>query len=191
MTILTEHIDSILSLTEEESMKIEESFKTIHLSKGEFWIEQGKICKHIAFLVSGKLRTFYINELGNEITCFLLSKPGFITAYNSFLTNTPTIEHITTLEDSVMRVISKEELESLSAEIPKLHILRRMIAEHIYLSMEKRIALLQSHSAQERYQQIMQEYPDIILNYPLQHTASYLGITPQHLSRLRKQSKSS
>lgn len=186
MTILTEHIDSILSLKDEEIMKIEESFKTIHVSKGESWIKQGKICKHIAFLVSGKLRTFYIDALGNEVTCFLLSKPDFITAYNSFLTNTPTIEHIITLEDSVMRVISKEDLESLSAEIPKLQILRRMIAENIFLYMEKRIAMLQSHSAQERYEHMLTENPDIILNFPLQHTASYLGITPQHMSRLRK-----
>lgn len=186
MTILTEHIDSILSLTDEEIMKIEESFKIIHISKGESWIKQGKICKHIAFLVSGKLRTYYIDELGNEVTCFLLSKPDFITAYNSFLTNTPTIENIFALEDSAMRVISKEDLEHLSYEIPKLQILRRMIAENIFLCMEKRIAMLQSHSAQERYEQMLKENPDIILSFPLQHTASYLGITPQHLSRLRK-----
>jgi hypothetical protein len=90
------------------------------------------------------------------------------------------------LEDSVLRVISKEDLEYLSALIPKMHIFRRIIAENLFITMEKRVAMLQSQSAYERYEKMLKDNPDIILSVPLQYTASFLGITPQHLSRLRK-----
>jgi CRP-like cAMP-binding protein len=68
-----------------------------------------------------------------------------------------------------------------------MQVLRRVIAENLFITMERRIAMLQSQSAYERYENMLQENPDIILSVPLQYTASFLGITPQHLSRLRKE----
>ena len=64
---------------------------------------------------------------------------------------------------------------------------RRIIAENLFITMEKRIFMLQSQSAYERYEEMLKENPDILLSVPLQYTASFLGITPQHLSRLRKE----
>jgi CRISPR/Cas system-associated protein Csx1 len=86
-----------------------------------------------------------------------------------------------------LRVISKKDLEELSVRVPKIQIFRRVIAENLFIIMEKRIAMLQSQSAYERYERILKDNPDIILSVPLQYTASFLGITPQHLSRLRKE----
>jgi CRP-like cAMP-binding protein len=87
----------------------------------------------------------------------------------------------------VLRVITKKTLEDLSDQIPKIHVFRRIIAENLFITMEKRIAMLQSQSAHERYEKMLKENPEIILNVPLQYTASFLGVTPQHLSRLRKE----
>jgi CRP-like cAMP-binding protein len=103
------------------------------------------------------------------------------------LTNTPANENISALEDSVLRVISKKELEELCELVPKMQIFRRVIAENLFITMEKRIFMLQSQSAHERYENMLRNNPDIILNVPLQYTASFLGLTPQHLSRLRKE----
>jgi len=91
------------------------------------------------------------------------------------------------LEDSVLRVISKKDLEELCEQVSKMQIFRRVIAENLFITMEKRIFMLQSQSAHERYENMLKDNAEIILSVPLQYTASFLGITPQHLSRLRKE----
>ncbi|HBH49800.1 MAG TPA: Crp/Fnr family transcriptional regulator [Bacteroidales bacterium] len=188
MTKLTENISQIINLSEEEKAKVESAFKPICITKGNFWITEGKTCNHIAFVQIGKLRVFHIDDLGHEITCYFVSSNNFISSFTSFLTNTPTNENISAIEEATLLVISKSELEKLSGAIPKLHIWRRVIAENLFIMMEKRVSLLQSQTAHERYQKMLKENPDIILSVPLQYTASFLGITPQHLSRLRKES---
>ena len=186
MHSVSEHIHQIVSLNEEEKERIENAWKEIKLSKAELWVKQGSVCKEIGFVVSGKLRNYYFDDAGNELTCYFVTPDNFISAFTSFLTNTPTHENISALEDTVLKVISKKDLEELSELVPKLQIFRRVIAENLFITMEKRIAMLQSQSAHERYEKMLRENPDIILSVPLQYTASFLGITPQHLSRLRK-----
>lgn len=187
MTKLTEYINQIVSLTTDEADAIENAYAFKEIAKGDFWVKQGKICEQVAYVVKGKLRTFYIDDTGNEVTCYFVAEDNFISSFTSFLTNTPTQENISALEDTVLRVITKRKLEDLSEMIPKLHIFRRIIAENLFITMEKRIAMLQSLSAYERYENMLKESPDILLKVPLQYTASFLGITPQHLSRLRKE----
>lgn len=187
MTSLTENINQFVSLTKKERAIIEKAYGSLNIPKGELWLKQGKICDQVAFVVSGKLRNYYFDDAGNEITCYFVTANNFISSYTSFLTNTPANDNISALEDTVLKVISKKELEDLSDLIPKMHIFRRIIAENLFITMEKRIAMLQSQSAYERYEKMLKESSDIILSVPLQYTASFLGITPQHLSRLRKE----
>jgi CRP-like cAMP-binding protein len=187
MTTLTENINQIVNLTLDEKIAIEKAFDTWSIAKGDLWVKQGKICDHVGFVVSGKLRNFYIDESGNEVTCYFVSPENFISSFTSFLTNTPANENISALEDSVLRVISKKDLEELCEKVPKMQIFRRVIAENLFITMEKRIFMLQSQSAHERYENMLKDNPEIILSVPLQYTASFLGITPQHLSRLRKE----
>jgi CRP-like cAMP-binding protein len=190
MINVSKSISLVISLTAEEERQIDEYFKPVKISKGNYWITEGKVCDQVAFLQSGKLRVFYNDDSGNEITCYFITPDTFVSSFTSFLTNTPTHENISAIEDSVLMVISKKEIEILSEEIPKIHIWRRVIAENLFITMEKRIAMLQSQSAHERYEKMLKDNPDIILSVPLQYTASFLGITPQHLSRLRKKCKS-
>jgi CRP-like cAMP-binding protein len=173
MTTLTEYINQIVSLTQEEISAIEKSFNTVEISKGQLFIAQGKVCDQVAFVVSGKLRNFYFDEAGNEVTCYFVTPNNFVSAFSSFLT--------------VLRTISKKDLEALCDLIPKLQIFRRVIVENLFIIMEKRIMMLQSQSAHERYEKMIKENPEILLSVPLQYTASFLGMTPQHLSRLRKE----
>jgi CRP-like cAMP-binding protein len=187
MTALTENINQIVNLTVEEVNLIEKAYNTIEISKGKLWIEQGKVCDQVGFVVSGKLRNFYFDEVGNEVTCYFVTADNFVSAFTSFLTNAPTHENISALEDTVLRTISKKELEALCDIVPNMQIFRRIIAENLFITMEKRIMMLQSQSAHERYEKMLIENPEILLSVPLQYTASFLGITPQHLSRLRKE----
>jgi CRP-like cAMP-binding protein len=187
MTALTDNINEIIRLTTDEKAVVEKAFVSMEISKGDLWVKRGRICDQVAFVVSGKLRNYYIDDAGNEVTCYFVTHDNFISSFTSFLTNTPANENIAALEDTALRVITKKDLEELSVAVPKMQVLRRVIAENLFITMERRIAMLQSQSACERYENMLQDNPDIILSVPLQYTASFLGITPQHLSRLRKE----
>lgn len=183
---LTDTIDQVVNLTKDERSSIEKYFTIKSLLKGELWIKAGQYCNHIAFITKGILRIFYNDQDGNEISCFFMSENNFISSYTSFLTLAPTKENIEAVEDVELLVISRENLEKLSKEVPKVEIWRRVIAENLFILLERRISMLQSKTAQERYENMIKENGDILLKVPLQYTASFLGVTPQHLSRLRK-----
>jgi CRP-like cAMP-binding protein len=190
MTTLTDYIHQIVPLVQDEKARIENAFVTKKMKKGDLWIQEGKICNKVAYLTSGKLRIFYFDETGNEITCYFVTSGSFFSSFTSFLTRTPTHENIEAMEESIIQEIDNTDLELLSDEIPKVHIWRRIVAENLFITMEKRIEMLQSQTAHERYDKMLKENPDLILSVPLQYTASFLGITPQHLSRLRKETMS-
>jgi len=187
MKTVSMHIHEVVPLDPTEMEHIEKAFREVRLAKGALWIRQGAICDKVAYMTRGSMRFFHIDGEGREVTCHFARPDEFISSFSSFLTDTPTSENISAIEDTVLRVISKRELEALSIIVPKMQIFRRMIAENLFIAMEKRIAMLQSRSAQERYETLVKESPEILLRVPLQYTASFLGITPQHLSRLRKE----
>lgn len=186
MKTVSMHIHQVVPLDPSEMEPVEKAFREVRLAKGELWIRQGAICDKVAYMTRGSMRFFHIDHEGREITCHFAQPDGFISSFSSFLTGTPTSENISAIEDTVLRVISKKDLEALSVAVPKMQVFRRIIAENLFIAMEKRIAMLQSRSAHERYEHLMRENPDVILRVPLQYTASFLGMTPQHLSRLRK-----
>lgn len=188
INMLSENINQMVRLTNDEKSCIENAFKSVRVTKDDLWVKEGEVCEQIAFVETGKLRVYYNEDTGNEVTCYFATPNNFISSYTSFLTNTPTTENIAALENSSLRSISKSGLEKLSEDIPKIHIWRRIVAENLFIYMEKRILMLQSQKAHERYEKLLKENPDILLNIPLKYTASFLGITPQHLSRLRKES---
>jgi CRP-like cAMP-binding protein len=187
MEDLLEQLGQVITLSATEIDLVKRFFKPVSLPKGGFWVNQGKVCDQVGFLRKGKLRVHYLEESGQEITCYFFSPGVFISSYTSFLTCTPAVESISALEPANLWVINKNDLELLSAQIPAMHIWRRVVAENLFIEMEKRVSKLQSKTAGERYDLLIKETPDIALTVPLQYTASFLGISPQHLSRLRKE----
>jgi CRP-like cAMP-binding protein len=179
-------IHEIVPLDDEEALAIDQYFEPLLLKKGALWIKEGQYCNEVVFVSKGTMRVFYHDENGNEITCFFVSENNFVSSYASFLTQTPTKENIETIDEAELYVLGREEMEDLSARFPKIQIFRRIIAENLYLLMERRIAMLQSQTAQARYEQMIKEDGELMQKIPLQYIASFLGITPQHLSRLRK-----
>jgi len=85
MTALTENINQIVRLTEDEIRAVEKAFGYLELSKGDLWIRQGKICDQVAFVIAGKLRNFYMDDAGNEVTCFFVTADDFISSFTKWL----------------------------------------------------------------------------------------------------------
>ncbi len=157
------------------------------LKKGEYFVQEGQKCSEVAFIESGVFRSFYLAPNGNEMTyCFRF--PGdMAAAYSAFITGNGSVEYIQALADAELLVIPKDQIDRLLANNPAwIHFLK-IIAEQQYLELEGRVFQLQRDSAQERYQNLIEDQPEYIQQISLQHLASYLGITQRHLSRIRKE----
>ncbi len=183
---LVSSIKQVIDLTNNEMKIIEKYFTPKSIKKNECWVKEGEYCNHIAFIKSGIVRVFYNDIEGKEISCFFMPANNFISSFTSFLTRMPTKENIQAIENVELLVINRSNLEKLSKELPKIQIWRRIMAENLFIIMERRIALLQHQTAQERYETMIKENGELMLKVPLQYIASFLSVTPQHLSRLRK-----
>lgn len=158
-----------------------------HLNKSDYFIKEGETCKHVTFVISGILRSFYTSEKGEENTYCIIFPNNFMTAYSSFLTNQPTQENIQAITATELLVISKEKIENLAQQNINWLLFSKIIAEHQYIELEKRVFQLQSCDATKRYKDLMENQPKYFQTIPLQYLASYLGVTQRHLSRIRKE----
>lgn len=177
---------SLASFSEKELEEAGHFFKNEHIRKNEYFSKQGGFSDRIGFVESGLLRSFYIIK-GKETTTFFLLPGSVAAALRSFLHMKPAIENIQAIVDSELIVINRKDLFRLYEGNWKWQQVGRVIIENSYIEMEQRSISLQSMSAQERYAQLLQQSPEIVKHVPLHHIASFLGITPETLSRIRSQ----
>lgn len=171
--------DKVLSL-------MGELFVVDELKKGEYFIREGQIAKEIAFLETGIVRAFYVNNEGKEYNKSFFSAPSIIGSYASLISKQKNEVAQQALTDCKIWRASFYKIEKLSEENLELQTLRRIIAENYFLSNEKKEIEMALLDAEKRYLILQKEYPGIELNIPQYHIASYLGISPTQLSRIRK-----
>ncbi|WP_166923537.1 Crp/Fnr family transcriptional regulator [Flavobacterium poyangense] len=156
------------------------------LKKGDFLIRENQIAKEIVLIKSGALRSFYMNNEGEEITNCITFENEFMTAFTSLITQKPTEENIQALFDTELEVISHEQIAHLYENSIHWQKVGRVIAEMQYINLEQRILSFQKLSGKERYETLFENHPHYIKLIPLHYLASFLGVTPRHLSRIRK-----
>jgi CRP-like cAMP-binding protein len=157
--------------------------------EGDYLFSGGKICREFFFITKGVLRIMVINEQGNEVTHFFLKENQFCTILNSFKNNMVAHESICAACDVEVLVFSRASLDKLYAQLPYLKPLIDGISHQALLD---KIAIRNTYLGQDstaRYKTFMMRQPEIALRVPLSDVASYLGITPQSLSRIRKNIK--
>lgn len=157
------------------------------LSKTDYFIREGEICKEVAFIVSGTFRSFYISDKGEEITYCITFPNNLMTAYSSFITGQNTNENIQAITPVELLIIQKNDIDELALKNPNWVKFLKVVAEQQYIELEKRIFQLQKNNALERYIDLIKNQPEYIEKIPLQYLASYLGITQRHLSRIRRE----
>ncbi len=157
------------------------------LKKSEYFVREGETCKQVGFVLSGTLRTYYTSNKAEEITYCITFPNNLMTAYSSFLIAQPTVENIQAVTVTELLVVQKDLLEKLVKQNPNWIYFLKTIAEQQYIELEKRIFQLQTTDAAKRYANLMENQPEYIQKIPLQYLASYLGITPRHLSRIRRE----
>ena len=176
---------NLAPLTEDELETASSYFKMIPIAKGEYFSQAGRISDRLGFVSKGLLRSFYTIK-GKETTTFFQRPGALAVALPSFLQMKPAIENIQALENSELIVIDRKDLFDFYNENWKWQQVGRVLAEEGYIKMEERMISLQSESAHERYRNFLTEYPELIKVLPLFYIASFLGMTPETLSRIRK-----
>jgi CRP-like cAMP-binding protein len=155
------------------------------LGKHEKFVEEGKICRNFGYIAEGLMRA-YIFENDKEITTCLCSKGSFATSNTSFIKQVPSQVTIQALEKTTLLCITHENLLSLYARSAFWTSVGRVIAEREFMLLECKYHCYDLKNAEGKYMELLRNNPDLVNRAPLIHIASWLGITPETLSRIRK-----
>jgi len=178
-------VSKLVDLSEEEWQAAYPLIEIRKLKKGEFFVSEGDIAQYIAFTQNGYLRVFY-NHDGDEITRDISPLHSFVTALPSFISQTSSFEIIQAITDCELLTVHRDKLEKLYNSYINWQKVGRRVMEEMFVDTQYRIYSFITQTAEVRYKEMMKKFPDIFLYVPLQYIASYLGITSQSLSRLRK-----
>ena len=177
--LLRTHIEKRIHLTEEEFSRCTQFFAPRKIKKRQFLLHEGEVCKHLAFVTSGCLRSYTIDHKGEEhITQFAI-EDWWISDLHSFLAGTPSTHNIDALQDSETLLLEHSARERLLDAVPNVERFFRMLLEANYVATHRRIDESLSKSAEERYLAFVKTYPALVELVPQNQIASYLGITPQ------------
>ena len=187
MTIdpLISYISNLVDITDNDVSLLTHFFKTTYFSKGSILEKEDKVAQKLYFVKNGFVRSFF-NKDGVEITTQIVSDNKFITGFNSFTTGITSKENIQCISNCEVCYITKSDYEILSKESPFWGAFCRQVYESVIIHNQQRTIDLVALSAEKRYLKLLNEHPEIIRNVPIQIIASYIGITPQALSRIRK-----
>lgn len=178
---------SNLDIDEDEIVSILKSCKIKKVKKDEFLLRENEHCKHTFFVEGGLLRQYSIDDKGKEHTISFAPKNWFVTDRESVYFNEASVYYIQALEDSEVVLIDEDFFLKLSKEFPSFTDFNNRLLHNHIRHLQNRINMLLSASAEQRYLEFVAMYPDILLRVPQTMIASYLGITPESLSRVRKE----
>ncbi|TPN81681.1 Crp/Fnr family transcriptional regulator [Aquimarina algicola] len=165
--------------------KIVSSFKKVTLNKGDYFLKSGTLCKKMAFIESGYLRMFDIVD-GKEITLWIGSSNMFITSVSSFVFQTHNFWNIQAITNADLWLLDREQHFELCKTQPKWLEFDNILLARSFALLERKMFQQLHTTAQQRFQSLLEEEPELFNRVPLQYIASMLGITPESLSRLRR-----
>ena len=185
---LFQRLNQLVLLNPSQQRALSNILETVEIPKDSLLLETGQISSHLYFVVEGILRSFYYAE-NKEVTRWFCFSEHFATSYFSFVYRRPSEDTIMLLTDAKLLAISYENLQYLSRQDTVWVDLNRHLLEYYYTNSLERIASFQTQSTVERYDHLLQAYPTIEDDIPLGYIASYLGMTQETLSRIRRKKK--
>ena len=182
---LIKKLRSYIEFNEDEQRFIETVFRVKHFAKGEHFLLAGDVCCEAAFIESGVFR-FYINTDERDATYYFAAENEFICDYPSFLPQRPSSINIQALEPAEIQVISYDDLQRFYRTINFGERFGRLIAEEIFVDSIQQLASFYQDKPAVRYQNFVHRFPQLVQRLPQYYIASYVGIEPQSLSRIRR-----
>lgn len=184
--VFLEHINRKVPLTEEDKAIIKTYLIPKKVRRKQYLLQEGDVCKNILFVEKGALREYSVDESGREHIIQFALEGWAISDLYSFLTGEPATYNIDAIEDSELVMMSKSAHEELLKKVRSYETFTRLNITGAYLSMQRRLTCTVSASLEERYEAFVSLYPHIAERVPQHMIASYLGLTPETLSRVRK-----
>jgi len=182
---LITHIKKFVPLTDTETAEVAKAVKPVAIKRKQFLLQPGEICRGNYFVSKGVMRLYFINKNGQEqITMFGIEN-WWITDYDSLETGKPSHYYIQAVEDAELIGISKTDLEELLIKVPKMERYFRLIMQKAFTATMRRIEYFRDQSDEERYRIFAGMFPGFVQRIPQYMLASYLGFTPQFLSKIR------
>ncbi len=186
-TTILNNINRYVSLSAEEENRLKSIIKTSKVKKKQFIIQPGFVCQSRTYIVEGAFRVFYLDDEGKEHTVSIGIEDWFVTDFYSYINQVPALNFAEALEDSTIFQMRYEDIEPLCKEIHSLSEYFRLTTEKAFAFSRRRVISNISKTAEERYDEYIAKYPHIVNRVPQYVLASYLGMTPEFLSKIRKQ----
>lgn len=181
------YLNSITSISEKEFVESSQFFIPKKLKKGDFFVRQNQVCSHLAFILSGTIRMYYINEKAEEITSCFCTENHLTSSYKSFVLQEPSHLILQAITDLELITVSHGALQKMYDLFPVWNVIGRSIVEQEYFRMEQYAAVLNNESAKEKYLRLLKEQPEVLQVANIEDIATYLGITRRTLSRIRQE----
>ncbi len=185
MKKLYDAIEKYVCLSDTDISVIEQYFIKREIKKHEYFLKAGEVCKYFAFIEQGLFR-HYINNEGQEETIYFSSENEFICDYESFIDKKASRKTIIALENSIIYAISYENMQQFYTKVQFGERFGRLLIEGIFTKAIKHIVSIHTDSAEERYLNFLKFYKHIQQRIPQYYIASFVGVTPQSLSRIRR-----
>ena len=185
--LISANINRYISLTDQEFNFFTSIIKHRKLKRKQYLLQAGDVCRFETFVNKGCLRTYSVNDKGQENVLQFSIEDWWTGDLHSFLTGKESIYNIEALEDCEMLQLDKASLEQLYITVPKFERFFRILMQNAYIALQKRISGSMGDKAEDRYVDFIQKYPQLEQRLPQHQVASYLGITPEFLSRIRRQ----
>ncbi len=187
--LLKQNIKNNIQISDDDLDIICSYFKPKLIEKKDFLLRQGSIYKYEGFVLVGCFRIFTIDKKGNENVLYFATKDWWLMDIDSFMNQTPSLLNIQALEDSEIIVINKTDKEALYTKLPIVEKLFRIMSQKALVAWQRRLIRNHTLTAQERYNHFISNYPEIASKLTDRQKSSYLGITHEFLSKIKKQHK--
>ncbi len=183
--LILQNIQKLIALTEEEKSFFLSLLKYKKIKKRQYLLQADDICRYEYFVLSGCLRSYYVDEKGQEHVVQFAVEDWWIGDMRSFFTQTPAWLNIDALEETEVLMLGKEAINELYQKVPAFERYFRIRIQNAFVAEQQRLAQSYSKTAEKRYLDFRERYPQFEQRLPQVQIASYLGITPEFLSALR------
>lgn len=185
--LIFKNISKYIQLNEAETNHLTSLLTFRKIKKNQFLGQRGEVVRHDFFVNKGCLRSAYIDQNGEEYILQFAIEDWWITDFESFINETPSKLEIMALEDSELLKIDRKSLNELFNDYPKFEHFYRVMNERHFISLYQHLISFLSESAEDRYLNFVQKYPQFLNRIPQYQIASYLGISPEYLSKIRRE----
>lgn len=181
------HVGQFIELEPDETEFFKSQLRYKLIRKRQYLVQAGDVCKFDSFVIKGCLRTYFVDDRANEHVVQFAVENWWTGDLYSFLTQSPAAYNTDALEDAELLQIDQASLDTLYERVPKFERFFRILSQRAFIAAEQRVIATISQTAEERYRHFLDRYPGLDQRVPQHLIASYLGITPEFLSRIRRQ----